>query len=55
MEIKNETNLQKLINYVWKLIEENEQFDAEKCPSLDNCQEELHTMETICMNYLLTK
>ena len=55
MEITNKTKLQELINYIWKLIEDGETFDVEKCPELDECQRELHQMETICMNYLLTK
>ena len=55
MEIINKTKLQELINYCWKLAEDDEPFDAEKCPDLDGCQQELNKIETICMNYLLTK
>ena len=55
MEITNKTKLQELINFSWKLIEDCESFDVEKCPELAECQRELHQMETICMNYLLTK
>ncbi len=55
MEITNKTKLQELINYIWKVVEKDEKFDAEKCPELDECQRELQQIETICMNYLLTK
>ena len=54
MEITNKTKLQELVDYCWGIFEKEEPFDAEKCPSLDECQQELHKMETICMNYLLT-
>lgn len=43
MEITNKTKLQELINYVWKLIEDNEPFDVEKCPELEDCQKRATT------------
>ena len=49
----NNSELQKLIDYCWEVIEENEQFDAEKCPDLDKCFDEMNILETICFNYLL--
>lgn len=55
MGIGNKTKLQQLISYNWRLVEEDELFEGSKCPSLDDCQDELNYLEAICMNYLLTK
>ena len=55
MGIGNKTKLEQLISYCYKVIEEDEEFSAENCPNLDECQEELNHMEVICMNYLFTK
>ena len=55
MEITNKTKLQELVDYCWEIFEKEEPFDPEKCPDLDKCQQELHKLETICMNYLLTE